>query len=58
MTKQQIKWASEHDWYLGPAATDGGILVQDHVVNMNTGESTITAKMFTDFAALRKWAGY
>ena len=48
MTTQQIKWASEHDWFLGANWSTGVILVR----------TTKGSRQFTDFWELRSWAGY
>lgn len=52
MNKQQIKWASEHDWFI--CAYDGyerGVVVRDDF-------EPEKQKVFTDFRKLRVWAGY
>lgn len=49
MTAQQIKWASEHDWYLDHDGI-GGVICLDTM----TGEQVT----FWDFKKLRNWAGY
>ena len=49
MTNNQIKWASQHDWYIGTA--NGSVTVRG-----DTGEAdTLT---FSDFGSLHHWAGY
>ena len=63
MTKNQVDWASEHDWYRGYYIADnnGGIAV---LVRPDTGETGTLcyfgkpAIVFTDFNELKAWAGY
>ena len=55
MTKQQINFASYHDWYI---SNDGeSVLVMDIVLNED-GLLTEETKRFTNFEALLVWAGY
>lgn len=55
MTKQQVKWASQHDWYIGDVEHDGyrAVLVRDY---HPSGEYFVNT--FSDFNKLKKWAGY
>ncbi|MDE2026892.1 MAG: hypothetical protein KGJ07_10500 [Patescibacteria group bacterium] len=55
MTKQQQKWAAQHDWYLG---ADGNSVLVDEVLVCRDGTVVQSEKSFTDFQALRDWAGY
>jgi hypothetical protein len=50
MTRQQILWASRHDWYicLDPAQERAIIVRKDDE----------TGRVFDDYQALRLWAGY
>ena len=58
LTKRQIQWASEHDWFLG--TKDGLVLVLDQQTEMCNGILTLcqNQKTFNNFQALRDWAGY
>ena len=51
MNEQQIKWASQHDWFID--ARDSVVLVAERYA----GEPTKYIK-FSDFKALKEWAGY
>lgn len=59
MTAQQIKWAEQHDWFVkvgryhvvGRESLVTGVLVKHDTIE---GETLI----FTDYQALREWAGY
>jgi hypothetical protein len=57
MNNQQIKWASLHDWY--SHSNGNTVYVIDYVINVDTN-NVVTNKVvpFTDFQALREWAGY
>ncbi len=55
MTKQQIEWAQGHDWFI-VAIGDGAILVMD--VEAQDGRVYHKWQVFTDYRALRQWAGY
>ena len=48
MTYLQIKWASQHDWFL--TARGNKVLVR--------GDNGEPNKWFSDYTALRTWAGY
>lgn len=50
MTKAQIRWASEHDWF--QLAAENGVFVKDY-----DGDKEISV-FFSDFAELKAWAGY
>lgn len=57
MSKREIEWAQQHDWYLtdhfGGYANGRailGVVVIDH--------ATLDILIFTDYDALRQWAGY
>lgn len=48
MTKQQIRWACQHDWFL---RADGiGVYVK--------ADDGINCEYFTDYKDLRLWSGY
>ena len=58
MTLEQVKWASEHDWFITYTTNNGiyGVIAKD--------DYSIDGKLhskdvdFTDFKELRIWAGY
>lgn len=55
LTKQQIAWAKQHDWYYSDH------LYSVRVLERNVTESGIVYeefKTFHDFKELRNWAGY
>jgi hypothetical protein len=56
MTTQQIAWAMAHDWFIEaiPSKFRGAslrVIVKDDMLAGNT-------LVFTDFIALKQWAGY
>lgn len=57
MNAQQIKWASQHDWY--SHSSGNTVYVVDYVINVDTN-NVVTNKVmpFTNFQELRVWAGY
>lgn len=55
MTRQQIEWAGQHDWFLKESFT--GILVKSTDITSN-GEYETTIREFKDFNRLKDWAGY
>lgn len=53
MTEQQVKWASQHDWYEGACSEEYNtyyITVYDSVLDDNV--------TFDNFQELKEWAGY
>ena len=54
MNKQHVKWAGQHDWYMGTVEVAAGmmIVVRD---DMSERFGTLT---FIDFQELKAWAGY
>lgn len=52
MTESQLKWASQHDWYVGH-----GTNVENELF-IRVRIDYVTTQDFTDFQALRAWAGY
>ena len=48
MTQTQIKWASQHDWFIN--ATDTEITAMDSGIGI--------VETFPDFKTLYAWAGY
>lgn len=55
MTKQQIKWAEQHDWCI--CGLIDSVLVEDVMVDKN-GFVHIEQKEFNNYKELRNWAGY
>lgn len=64
MTDQQIKWAAQHDWYVGHGVNvenqlfirvKEDTLMQDPEFGTTYGRDVHD---FTDYQALRAWAGY
>lgn len=55
ITQKQIKWASEHDWFVD--ANYDGIQALERLVNVD-GSVKESVVVFTDFKELRDWAGY
>lgn len=57
MTKQQIQWAMQHDWY---SHSNGDVVyVIERVVHTDRhGVKTNAVKPFNDYQELRAWAGY
>ena len=53
-----IRWASTHDWYVGPTRDGRGVVVCDRWVNVITGEEGQEFRTFYNRAALRDFAGY
>ena len=68
MTPAQIKWASQHDWYI--SSNSDGVVVRDFdlepskyiLINgkpiKKEGAWVKIERVFTDFQALYEWAGY
>lgn len=54
MTQQEIAWAARHDWFID--GFDGAVLVRDEV--WTDDDVIISERTFTDFNALKSWAGY
>jgi hypothetical protein len=55
MTKQEIAWASKHDWFIGSgdAGAEGQcVYVRDDM------DADAPPDCFTCFQSLLKWAGY
>lgn len=55
MNEQQMKWASQHDWYIGHGVNVDNVLFVR--VRGDIGDVAWT-RDFTDYQALRAWAGY
>ena len=56
MTDSQIKWASQHDWYV--SSNSGNVFANDVVYNSKTKQSETTLVSFNNFSDLYTWAGY
>lgn len=56
-TNDQIKWATQHDWFLSANWSTGSVSVCESVCGP-AGHWTDKVVTFTDYAALRRWAGY
>jgi len=55
MSKRQIAWAKQHDWYID--SKDGQVLVSGGWTHIN-GTAGHDVKVFSDFSKLYRWAGY
>lgn len=60
MTKEEIAWASRHDWFRGGF---GGVVAVDATEtwrDQQTGRLMVETKteLFDDYRRLRCWAGY
>jgi hypothetical protein len=52
MTKEQIQWAAQHDWFITEHYINAGVIVvRDESVKD-------TWRKFDDFNKLKTWAGY
>lgn len=60
MTKAQIKWAQQHDWFIRVDDVMGHQLVvaRDFAANDATGQYEAQEVRFHDFKELAHWAGY
>lgn len=54
MNNKQIKWASQHDWFI--KANSVGVLVKDFVIVDGAYEERVI--QMDDFQELKEWAGY
>jgi len=52
LNKQQLKWASQHDWFV-KESFEGYVVVRDY-----DSAGNLELKTFKDFQELRSWAGY
>ena len=56
MTRRQIEWASQHDWFINSNATEGSVQVkQDYYKD---GALVRELIWFDDVNKLKVWAGY
>jgi len=53
-SKNQIKWASQHDWFV--SGNESQIVCRSEY--FQSGKVTIETVVHTDFQTLRDWAGY
>lgn len=61
MTKAQIKWAQQHDWFKGTRTLGTGdvqVAARDRAANDATGEWEEQTVHFSSFRELVHWAGY
>lgn len=61
LSKQQIKWASQHDWFVSQQVDpqgNGSVVVEDVMYNWIKDTSIVTNKTFSDIEELKAWAGY
>ena len=56
MTKQQIRWAADHDWFI--RGRDNWVEVRDFEWDDNIQEYDEVYLKFDDIYELRAWAGY
>lgn len=57
LSPAQLTWAAQHDWFVAPLP-NGAVLVDEHTYDPTTRTSYHVPRTFTDYAALRHWAGY
>lgn len=60
MDKRQVAWASKHDWFRGFSTRDNEtyiVLATVECVGLD-GQVWEEHAQFTDFQALRAWAGH
>lgn len=57
MNEEHIKWAAQHDWYIGHGVNSENTLFV-RVREWQQGFNTYMHVQFTDYQALRAWAGY
>ena len=63
LTNQHIVWAASHDWFSSAAIPTHGtdpayVIGTAQVLDTRTGVWSEETEKFTDFEALRAWAGY
>lgn len=56
LSKQQIIWAKQHDWFIGITECGIGVLVNDRYTFAGKLYSNI--EVFKNFYDLKCWAGY
>lgn len=59
MTKLQIAWAKQHDWFRAVLnTTEGKVIIAESRVVTAKGEVTGDCISTSNFKELRNWAGY
>tara|TARA_R110000822_G_scaffold53019_2_gene136851 strand:- start:493 stop:675 length:183 start_codon:yes stop_codon:yes gene_type:complete len=60
VNKQQIRWASQHDWFVSSECIEGEgvVTVIDYISSETQPELYLTHPVFTDYKELKEWAGY
>jgi hypothetical protein len=61
LNKQQVKWASQHDWFVDSVVLDSESVKKEYAVYVKEWQEGMNSFMhvtFTDFNKLRAWAGY
>ena len=58
MTRNQVRWAATHDWFLSSSERNGSVTVADVRYDAKTQAVTSSLRTFTDFRSLYAWAGY
>ncbi len=56
MSRDQIAWAARHDWFV--SASPSGVVTVIERASLNGHPLPDEFLTFTDFRALRAWAGY
>lgn len=56
MKAHHVKWAQQHDWFNGYKSLGNGMYEVKVVERYHEGD--IDFHTFTDYQALREWAGY
>jgi hypothetical protein len=55
MTKKQVYWAMQHDWYIYTGTSQ---LTGEHTVYVKDDMVYGASKAFKSFEELKRWAGY
>ena len=55
MTKEQINWAKQHDWFIN--SIDGKVMVEG-ILTDREGNVEHLVEEFDNFLDLKEWAGY
>ena len=58
MTRTQLEWAKQHDWYIGSAIDTKTNECTAYVRDVDTSRLADRTKMFLNFKELMIWAGY
>lgn len=58
MTREQIQWAHQHDWFKGAHQRVEGPLAGEYVATVQDDMDADNELEFSDFQELRSWAGY